>query len=69
MELTCNQKILLLVFIVAIISVIFMEYTREYIEPVPSQQGQTVQTQLAQPSATDVVHSAATQLLNKAFGK
>ncbi len=65
MELTCNQKILLLVFIVAIVSVIFMEYTREYIESVPSQQGQTVQQQ----SATDVVHSAATQLLNKAFGK
>ena len=29
MELTCNQKIVLLIFIVAIVSIVFMEYTRE----------------------------------------
>jgi len=32
MELTCNQKIVLLIFIVAIVSIVFMEYTREYFD-------------------------------------
>jgi hypothetical protein len=32
MNLSPNQKIVLLLFIIAIVSVIFMEYTREYLD-------------------------------------
>ena len=34
MKLSSNQKIVLLLFIVAIVSVVFMEYTREYVDNV-----------------------------------
>jgi len=32
MKLSSNQQLVLLLFIVAIVSVIFMEYTREYLD-------------------------------------
>ncbi len=32
MNLSPNQKLVLLLFIIAIVSVIFMEYTREYLD-------------------------------------
>lgn len=52
MKLTCNQKIVLLLFIVAIVSVVFMEYTREYVDNVVKDNDVTPQSS-PQPSALD----------------
>ena len=61
MELTCNQKIVLLLFIVAIVSVVFMEYTREYVDNVTD----TTQPQNTVGKKVDALISAAQNFISK----
>jgi len=60
MKLSSNQQLVLLLFIVAIVSVIFMEYTREYLDaPQSSPQNKSTLEHVndAIQSATHAVNS------------